>query len=313
MENNLALAAAACRAAVAPEDFAEQVPLAPLCTFHAGGPAAYLITPDGAEQLAEVLKICSEYRVPVEILGRGSNFLFADAGFPGIVIGMRKHFGGLAADPETGMLMAGAGVTLSAAAQLALSASLSGLEFAAGIPGTIGGGIRMNAGAYGGEMKQVLFEVTAMDRTGVLHEIPAEECGLSYRHSVFADNGWVILACRLHLTPGSPADIRACMDDLNGRRRAKQPLEYASAGSTFRRPEGHFAGQLIEEAGLKGYTVGGARVSEKHAGFVISDGSATASDILAVIRHVQAEVYRTSGVRLELEVCLAGDFDADNA
>ncbi|MGI6106614.1 MAG: UDP-N-acetylmuramate dehydrogenase [Lachnospiraceae bacterium] len=311
MDRFLIPAADECRNIVAKEDYAENVSMAQLCTFQAGGPAACFVSPDGEDQLRAVLGVCRKYGVPHQIFGRGSNFLFADSGYRGIVIGMRKHFSGLSADPETGIVTAQAGALLSAAAQSALAASLTGLEFASGIPGTAGGGVRMNAGAYGGEMKQVLIDVTAMDEGGKIHAVSAEDADLSYRHSLFAENGWVILSCRMQLAHGDPEAIRAAMNDLNSRRRAKQPLEYGSAGSTFLRPAGHFAGQLIEQAGLMGYTVGGARVSEKHAGFVINGGNATASDIMAVIRHVQAEVLRTSGVRLETEVCLAGDFDEE--
>ncbi len=300
-----------CQAFIEPNRFRLDEPMKLHTTFKIGGPADCLIFPASMEETEKVLALVNEYKLPLTILGNGSNVLVQDKGIRGVVVKFARPMAKIR--HEGTRIIAGAGALLKDVSEAAAQSSLTGLEFACGIPGSIGGAIFMNAGAYDGEMKNVADTVRTVDREGHIHTYRRDELDLGYRHSRFQDNGEAIVEVELCLEPGDSKAIRAKMDDFTQRRESKQPLEMPSAGSTFRRPEGQFAGQLIEEAGLKGYTVGGARVSEKHAGFVISDGSATASDILAVIRHVQAEVYRTSGVRLELEVCLAGDFDADNA
>ena len=294
--------------AVAEEDLLEQESMRGYTTFRAGGPARYLVSPDKEEQLAAVLRICREEKLPCLVLGRGSNLLVSDSGFDGVVISMRKHFGEITVDRETGILTAQAGVSMPAAAKAALEAGLSGLEFASGIPGTVGGGVLMNAGAYGGEFSQVLLDVRVMDQEGNVETVPVSRAELGYRTSIFAHDKRVVLSCRMQLHPGKKEEIRERMEDYNGRRRQKQPLEYASAGSTFKRPTGYFAGKLIEDCGLKGYRVGDAQVSEKHAGFIINRGNASAADIYELCRQVQQKVLKQTGVSLELEVRLAGEF-----
>ncbi|MBQ8637844.1 MAG: UDP-N-acetylmuramate dehydrogenase [Lachnospiraceae bacterium] len=294
--------------AVSEENLQEQVSMKEYTTFRAGGPARWFVTPQNEQELAAVLAVCRTHEVPYLVLGRGSNLLIGDGGFDGAVLSMRKGFDQVTIDRDAGVMDVQAGVMMPTAAAKALEAGFEGLEFASGIPGTIGGGILMNAGAYGGELGQILIDVTVLDPDGTVRTVTAEEAALSYRHSAFIGSGMVILSCRLQLTPCDRLSIRAKMDDFNGRRREKQPLEFASAGSTFKRPAGHFAGKLIEDAGLKGYSVGDAQVSEKHAGFVINRGNASAAEIRAVCEHVAQTVKEIHGVELELEVQLAGIF-----
>lgn len=277
-------------------------------TFRAGGPARFLVSPDGERQLAEVIRICRECGVSYLVLGRGSNLLVSDSGFDGAVISMRKHFDQIHMDNDTGIMTAMAGASMPSAAAAALEAGFGGLEFASGIPGTVGGGVLMNAGAYGGEIRQRLLDVRVLEEDGTVRTVSAEEAALGYRTSVFQHSNTVILSCRLLLERRDRLSIRAQMDEYGRRRREKQPLEYGSAGSTFKRPAGYFAGKLIEEAGLKGLSVGDAQVSEKHAGFVINRGNATAAQIYELCCLVQEKVKEHSGVSLELEVQLAGDF-----
>ena len=277
-----------------------QEPMAGHTTFKVGGPARRMAVPSSTEEMAVLLTLAEKEEWPLLLLGNGSNLLVSDEGVDALVI----HTGGLDAMTllEGGRIRAEAGLSLNKLAVFAQKNGLAGLEFAHGIPGSLGGGIRMNAGAYGGEMCQVVESVTAwIPGTGVV-EIPMEEMSFSYRHSRFTGERGVVLAATFRLTGDAPEAIRARMDDLIGRRKEKQPLEYPSAGSTFKRPTGHFAGALIEQCGLKGYTVGGAQVSEKHAGFVINIGGATASDILALMDHVRSTVLAQTGVELEPEV-----------
>ena len=277
-----------------------QEPMAGHTTFKVGGPARRMAAPSSVEEMAALLTLAEKEGWPLLLLGNGSNLLVSDEGVDALVI----HTGGLDAMTllEGGRIRAEAGLSLNKLAVFAQKNGLAGLEFAHGIPGSLGGGIRMNAGAYGGEMCQVVESVTAwIPGTGVV-EIPMEEMSFSYRHSRFTGERGVVLAATFRLTGDAPEAIRARMDDLIGRRKEKQPLEYPSAGSTFKRPAGHFAGALIEQCGLKGYTVGGAQVSEKHAGFVINIGGATASDILALMDHVRSTVLAQTGVELEPEV-----------
>ena len=279
----------------------EQEPLSAHTTFRVGGPAALMVFPATEAELATVLKACAEDGTEPVILGNGSNVLAPDQGLDRIVI-CTKNLTEIRI--EGTVITAGAGCTLAKLGNIALAAGLTGLEFAHGIPGTVGGGVVMNAGAYGGELKDVVTEVRylAMDGTPAVKR--GEELDFSYRHSCFDEGGAVIVSARFELQEGDPAEIRAKMDDLALRRRTKQPLEYPSAGSVFKRPEGYFAAKLIEDCGLKGRTVGGAQVSTKHSGFIINVGEATCEDILQLVRVVQDEVYRQTGVNLEMEIKL---------
>ena len=281
-------------------------PMSRQTTVRTGGPADIYIEPASAEELKQVLAICKEEQLPYSILGNGSNLLVGDLGYRGVLVSFGKPFGQVTV--EENFVRAGAGALLSYVARQALSASLTGFEFAAGIPGTIGGAVVMNAGAYGGELCQVLKEVTVLTPEGDVLTLPAEKLELGYRTSCIQKKGYIVLEAVLALQQGSPDEICAVMDDLAAKRREKQPLEYPSAGSTFKRPEGHFAGKLIQDAGLRGFTVGGAQVSEKHCGFVINRDHATSADILSLCRQVQEKVREQFGVELELEVKLLGEF-----
>ena len=280
--------------------FRENEPLAAHCTFKIGGPAQLFVQPQTEQQLCSAAALCKEQAVRYYLLGNGSNILFADEGFAGVVIDISALGSDIAV--EGNMLTAGAGVRLAALCRAALEHGLSGLEFAYGIPGTVGGAVYMNAGAYGGEMKDVLTVVRYLTAEGEVVQASAAELDLSYRHSIFEENGGCILSAQFVLQPGNAADIRAKMDELMARRKASQPLEYPSAGSTFKRPEGYYAAALIDQCGLKGLTVGGAQVSEKHAGFVINRGSAACADVTALMAEIQRRVKAQTGVELEPEV-----------
>ena len=297
--------------------YKENEPLSAHCTFRIGGPADVFILPENEAQLCAAIKLAKEANVKYYLLGNGSNILFEDAGYRGAVINvsaMKSAIGILenicfpGKDPALtyDAVVVGADKMLSSLCMTALENSLTGLEFAYGIPGTVGGAVYMNAGAYGGEMKDVLINSEYVSPDGTASELDNEAMQLSYRHSAYEDSGLVITAASVRLTPGDPEQIKNTMHDIISRRRDKQPLEYPSAGSTFKRPEGHFAGALIEQCGLKGVSVGGAQVSEKHAGFIINRGGATASDILSLIKHVQARVKAQTGVTLETEIRLIG-------
>ena len=292
-----------------PSRVQENVPLARLTTFQAGGPARFFVTPGDAEEFVRTVRFLEERHEPYFILGRGSNLLVSDRGYDGTVIYTRKCLNRIGGTPDGQGLMAECGVLLQDLAAAALMAGLTGLEFAHGIPGTVGGAVLMNAGAYGPEIKDVLHSAEILRKDGTVREMSAAELRLSYRYSALMDDGGIVISARFDLTPGDPKEIRAKMTELMHRRKEKQPLEYASAGSTFKRPRGYYAGGLIEEAGLKGTLhVGDAWVSEKHAGFVVNKGHASASEIREVILKVQEEVYRHSGVRLEPEVRFLGEF-----
>lgn len=288
-------------------------PMKKYTTFRVGGPAKYLVSPKSEDCLRELILLCVQEEMPYYILGNGSNLLVSDEGYDGVMILLGEGFSYVenkaeqieAAQAET-VLTAGAGTLLSRIAREALSLSLTGFEFAAGIPGTLGGAAVMNAGAYGGEMKDVLHSVRVLTKEGEIRELPAGELDLGYRTSRVLRENWIVLSACIRLAQGDPAAIRGQMDDLAGRRREKQPLEYPSAGSTFKRPAGYFAGKLIEDAGLRGFRVGDAQVSEKHCGFVINRGQATAAEIRELIRQVQSRVKAESGVDLETEVKLIG-------
>ncbi len=275
-------------------------------TFRAGGPADYFVTPGSVRELKAVITLCREAEKPYFILGNGSNLLVSDKGYRGVVIHVGRALGRVHA--AGGRLFAGAGASLARAAKEAMEAGLTGLEFAAGIPGTVGGALVMNAGAYGGEMSQVVETVDVLTKNGEEKRLSLRDMKLGYRTSCIQVMEYIVTGTTLTLKPGDREKIQARMEDLAERRRAKQPLEYPSAGSTFKRPEGNFAGKLIMEAGLAGLSVGGACVSEKHCGFVINKGGATASDIWELCRLVQARVKESAGVSLELEIRLLGDF-----
>ena len=275
-------------------------------TFKIGGPADYFLMPDKGEDVGRVIKICKEKEIPYFILGNGSNLLVGDGGYRGAVIQIYRNMSSVTV--EGNEITAQAGALLSAVAAAAKNASLTGFEFAGGIPGTIGGAVVMNAGAYGGEMKDVLTEVTVMNAEGDIFTLPTEELELGYRTSIIKTAGYIVLEAKIRLKEGNPEVIRETMKDLTIRRTTKQPLEYPSAGSTFKRPEGYFAGKLIMDSGLAGYQVGGAQVSEKHCGFVINAGDATARDVRTLMDNVRDIVYKKYGVTLEPEVKFLGEF-----
>ena len=276
----------------------------PMCrhtTFQIGGPVAVMAFPNSPEQVGEILKIARRYEITPMILGAGSNILAPDEGLDTVVIELRTAMNRVE-ERSKGEFEAQAGAAMARLATFAMERGYTGLEFAHGIPGTVGGGVYMNAGAYGGEMCQVVTGVTAMDREGNLLDIPADKLDLSYRHSRFMNEDLVILSVRVKLEKGDREEIRAKMSELMTRRRTSQPLELPSAGSTFKRPATGYAAAMIEAAGLKGLRVGDAQVSEKHAGFVVNRGRATCKDVLQLMEQVQDRVEQDTGVRLEPEV-----------
>ena len=275
-------------------------------TFRIGGPADYFLLPSTAEEVKKILEICKEKELPYFILGNGSNLLVSDEGYCGVIIQLYRNYGGITVEGTN--IRAGAGALLSQIASAAKNASLTGFEFAGGIPGTLGGAVVMNAGAYGGEMKDVLKEVTVMTEQGEIMTIPAEKLEMGYRTSLVKKAGYLVLEAVISLKAGDVEEIKAIMKDLTEKRVSKQPLEYPSAGSTFKRPEGYFEGKLIMDAGLRGYQVGGAQVSEKHCGFVINKGNATAADVCGLMKDVQEKVQEQFGVTLEPEVKFLGEF-----
>ena len=288
------------------EQILEEEPMKKHTTFRIGGPAEYLILPQTIEEIADVIKLCRQEEIPWYIVGNGSNLLVADEGVRGVVIQLLRNFNQI--QVEGCQIRMQAGAQNAAVAKRALDASLTGFEFAAGIPGTIGGAVVMNAGAYGGEMKDILKEVTVLDPNGMIRTIPAEELELGYRTSIIARKGYVVLEAVSVLKTGDPKEIKAAMDELIEMRVTKQPLEYPSAGSTFKRPEGYFAGKLIMDAGLRGFSVGGAQISEKHCGFVINKGNATAKDVTELMDETKKIVMEKFGVALEPEVKRLGQF-----
>ena len=274
-------------------------------TFRVGGAADYFIQPKSAEELRAALEILHRYEIPVLVIGNGSNLLVRDKGIRGAVIQIYNRMADITVAEDT--IYAKGGALLSAVAARAAEHSLTGLEFASGIPGSIGGAVVMNAGAYGGEMKDVLVSVEVLTQELEIKTIPVAELDLGYRHSIIPEKGYIVLGATLRLKEGNAAEIRGRMAELAEQRRAKQPLQYPSAGSTFKRPEGYFAGKLVQDAGLKGKTIGGAQVSEKHSGFLINIGGATAQDILDLIAFCQKEVKEQFGVTLETEVKIVGE------
>ena len=292
------------KAVLASENILEDQPMGPYCSFRCGGRAALLLCPEDEAQLSSCLQALAQEGADFMFLGNGSNVLFKDSGYAGAVIKPGKGFETIRT--EGSILTAGAAVPLSLLSRTAAAQGLSGLEFACGIPGSVGGAVFMNAGAYGGEMKAVLTSVRSMDRQGRIVTRTADQLDMGYRHSVFMENGEFILEASVQLQPADPQGIRDVMADLMQQRNAKQPVNYPSAGSFFKRPEGYFAGKLIQDASLKGASVGGAQVSELHAGFIINKDGATASDVLALMELVQTAVRQQFGVELEPEVRIIG-------
>ncbi len=275
-------------------------------TFRVGGEADLFLVPENEKEAAALLRLISDSREPHFVLGNGSNLLVSDSGYRGTIIWFDKQFSDISVNDDT--IFASAGALLVKIAQMAFENGLTGMEFASGIPGTLGGGITMNAGAYGGELKDIVKSVRLFDySTKEVVEKSSEEMDFSYRHSIVRQGGYAVLGATLKLEKGDKTLIGDRMEELRQLRTQKQPLEYASAGSTFKRPEGAFAGKLIEEAGLKGFRIGGAMVSEKHAGFVINTGDATAEDIITLIREIRKRVHAASGFWLEPEICMLGE------
>ena len=279
----------------------ENEPMSAHCSFRIGGPARLMACPASGAEAAALLRLLREADAPVELMGKGTNLLVADEGLDAVVVRLGEAISGAELLPGD-RVRAGAGISLAKLAVFAAEAGLSGLEFAHGIPGSLGGAVFMNAGAYGGEMKDVLESAELALPDGTLREVPAEELELSYRHSALEGSGALVTAATVKLKPAEPETIRARMRELMEKRRASQPLDMPSAGSTFKRPVGGYAAALIDQAGLKGFAIGGAQVSEKHAGFVINRGGATFDDVLRLMEHIQKTVLEKSGVRLEPEV-----------
>ena len=286
------------------KDVAENILMRDHTTFKIGGAADYLVQPSSPEEIVAVMNLCREYSVPCFVMGNGSNLLVGDRGIRGVVIKIGKNMSDITVDGE--YIRASAGALLSSVATEALKASLTGLEFASGIPGTLGGAVLMNAGAYGGEMKDVVTEVSYIGEDLQMHTTC--QCGFAYRHSIFEENNSIIVGVTIRLKKGSADLIKAEMDRLAAARREKQPLTQPSAGSTFKRPAGGYAAQMIDESGLRGFSVGGAAVSEKHAGFVVNTGDATAEDVTKLMSEVQKIVNQKFGGMLEPEVKRVGEF-----
>lgn len=275
-------------------------------TFRVGGAADYYVMPETAQEVEAVIETCKAWEMPYYILGNGSNLLVGDKGYRGVIIQIGSKMSSIII--EDTVIRVQAGALLSRIAKEAMEAELAGMEFAAGIPGTLGGAVVMNAGAYGGEMKDILKEVTVLTKEGRVEVLSNEELELGYRTSIVARKGHIVLEAVIGLHKGKKEEIKDLMEDLRNRRVSKQPLEYPSAGSTFKRPEGYFAGKLIEDTGLRGFRVGGAQVSEKHCGFVINREDATAADIVELMKQVSELVNHKFGVKLEPEVKRLGEF-----
>lgn len=290
-------------------------PLKQHTSFRVGGPAKVYVVPEDIEELQKLIRFLYEEKLPYDIIGNGTNLLVSDAGVDHVVVEIGRALEGIellseanASDEETYYIRVLAGTLLSKAAQFAATQELSGMEALRGIPGTLGGAVTMNAGAYGTEMKDVLYSVDVLTPEGELQTLTPAELALGYRHSVIPERGYIVVAATLALRKGNPAEIKARMADFQNRRKEKQPLDKASAGSTFKRPEGYFAGKLIEDTGLRGFRHGGAQVSEKHCGFVINDGTARAADIYWLIGEVRKRVLLEQHVELTPEVKIWGNF-----
>ncbi len=276
-------------------------------SFKIGGPADIFVSPNTVEQIIHVVNICKENNVPFYVIGNGSNLLVSDKGIRGVVIELFRNFASIEVDEKNKCITAQSGALLSRFANAALEVSLTGLEFAHGIPGTLGGGVTMNAGAYGGEMKQVITKVTALDQEGNVLVLEKDALQMGYRTSIIQTKKYIVLDATAQLVQGDKTAIQETMKDLSFRRKDKQPLEYPSAGSTFKRPEGHFAGKLIMDCGLKGHQIGGAKVSDKHCGFIINADHATYEDVINLIEYVKLRVKEQFKVELEPEVRIIGE------
>ncbi len=287
------------------ENVLRDEPMSRHTTFRIGGPADYFVTPKDKGEIKKIIKFCRKEQVPFYVIGNGSNLLVGDRGYRGVIIQIFKQMSKIEVDGER--IMAQAGALLSKLAAAALDASLTGFEFASGIPGTLGGALRMNAGAYGGEMKQVVLSADVLTPAGDFITLSVDELGMGYRTSIISKNDYVVIDALLQLKKGNKEEIKAQMADLREKRVSKQPLEYGSAGSTFKRPEGYFAGKLIDDAGLRGFRVGDAQVSEKHCGFVINRGNATAAEVRELMQIVSERVEEKFGVRLQPEVRCIGE------
>ena len=290
---------------LAPEQIEINADMKEHTTFNIGGPADILVLPTCITELNRILDFCREKRMPYVLLGQGSNVLVRDKGIRGMVIKLGNALKQFSISGEE--IYAEAGISLSQLAREAAEHGLSGLEFAEGIPGSLGGAVAMNAGAYQGEMKDVVYQVIALDEAGNYKLFSKEQSQFGYRRSIYQNGDYIIVAVRLHLKPGQREEILSTMQDLARQRQEKQPLEYPSAGSTFRRPAGHYVGPIIEELGLKGFSIGGAQVSSKHAGFIINKGQATAQDVMDLIRYIQELVREKYGLELKPEIKILGE------
>lgn len=280
------------------------VPMKEHTSMRVGGNAKILLLPSNTDEIMETVKYLCENKIPYVVIGNGTNLIVSDSGYNGVIIKLSDNFSSVSVNEDT--ITAEAGASLVHVSNLACENSLSGLEFAAGIPGTVGGAVVMNAGAYDGEIKDVVSETTCIDRDANVLRLCGEEHQFGYRTSRMQKENLVVLEVKIRLKEGNREEIRNKMKELNRRRREKQPLNYPSAGSIFKRPEGYYAGKLIEEAGLRGYRIGGAQVSEKHCGFIVNTGSASASDVIELIEYIKKRVFETSGVMLQQEVKILG-------
>ena len=269
-------------------------------TFKIGGPAQYYVTPESVTQIQEVVSLCRDMNIPLHVIGNGSNILVGDDGVDGVVLALFNTFSDY--EIKDNVITAQAGMSLIKLAVIALREGLTGLEFASGIPGSVGGAVYMNAGAYDGQMKDVVTSVTVLDEAGNIRILGRDELDMGYRTSAVAKHNMIVLQVIIELKAGDKEQIKDRMNQLSELRKQKQPLEYPSAGSTFKRPEGYFAGKLIADAGLKGYSIGGAAVSEKHAGFVVNMGGATAKDVVELTDYIKKRIIEQFGVTLELEI-----------
>lgn len=274
-------------------------------SFKIGGPADFLVTPSTVSDLCEIIKLCNREKLPIFIMGNGTNLLVSDKGIRGVVIKIYDNLNCFSVKED--YIEAYGGILLSKLSNMALENELTGLEFASGIPGTLGGAVAMNAGAYGGEMKDVVIETEFIDREGNIKVIQKDEHQFGYRTSFIQKSSGIVVKSIIKLKKGKRADIKALMDDLTGRRQDKQPLEMPSAGSVFKRPEGYFAGKLIEDCGLRGYSIGDAQVSEKHCGFIINKGNATSKDIMDLVKYIQKTVKDKFNVELQTEIRIVGE------
>ncbi|MDI3481328.1 MAG: UDP-N-acetylmuramate dehydrogenase [Tepidanaerobacteraceae bacterium] len=290
---------------IPPERIKANEPMKNHTSFRIGGPADILALPRDVQEIKGIVDFCKREGVPFFVMGNGTNLLVGDKGIRGVVIKLAQNFNDI--QVNNNLIKCKAGVALSSIGCLALQNSLSGLEFACGIPGTVGGAVVMNAGAYGGQMADVVKKIRVLDFNGNIYEMSKDELGYSYRYSILQNGGRILLDVELELSPGDYNEIKARMEDFLTRRKQKQPLNLPSAGSAFKRPPGNFAGYLIEKAGLKGFRIGGAMVSDLHAGFIVNIDNATCEDVLNLINHIQKEVKRKFNVELEPEIKIQGE------